>query len=420
MQRNHITSQRSDRQLRTGFTLIELLIVIGLLVTLVTLTVLSVDFTVDSQRVTGASRQLQGFIAGARDRALRAREVRGVRLVVASPPTMFDSDGNRVVNEETTGRIATSAYYIKQLRWVSSKEDAADAVLLIRYADSTGTHRSLVMHNDGLMWRILRLKRAMPSSASATDYNMRIRFGEDPRWTAARWINDNEWNEFTNFLQNLADEYKVSLPPQVLNNPGQFRGQTLQLATISPMIEAPSLPTQPRIARQFSAYELDLPPTVVPNEEPLILPENLCIDLDASRVPTTWRPPVGEPTNSMYSQRMDILFSPTGAMTGASTVDGWIHLCVAERAEVDALAAVDEQTQQPRRAPVNFSLSNTPRMPSDDLRETLVEEGLTVDRRIVSISPGTGRVITTTPDTTRNPNATNFAESPFLYAEQGK
>lgn len=70
---------RSER-LRGGYTLVEILIVVGILVVLLTMTLMTVRFTRDGDRVTAAAAQIQSFLAGARDRAIYARAPRGVRL----------------------------------------------------------------------------------------------------------------------------------------------------------------------------------------------------------------------------------------------------------------------------------------------------------------------------------------------------
>lgn len=68
---------------RSGFTLVELLIVVSILILLTTMTVMSINFSYSRDRVRAAGRQLQSFIAGARDRAIYSKEVRGVRLILA-------------------------------------------------------------------------------------------------------------------------------------------------------------------------------------------------------------------------------------------------------------------------------------------------------------------------------------------------
>ncbi len=69
-------------QRRSGFTLVELMIVVSIILLLATITLVSVNFSYSRDRVRAAGRQLQSFIAGARDRAIYQKEVRGVRLIL--------------------------------------------------------------------------------------------------------------------------------------------------------------------------------------------------------------------------------------------------------------------------------------------------------------------------------------------------
>ena len=71
-----------ERNSRSGFTLIELLVVVSIILTLATITLVSVNFSYSRDRVRAAGRQLQSFVAGARDRAIYSKEVRGVRLIL--------------------------------------------------------------------------------------------------------------------------------------------------------------------------------------------------------------------------------------------------------------------------------------------------------------------------------------------------
>jgi prepilin-type N-terminal cleavage/methylation domain-containing protein len=73
-------------QRRAAFTLLELLISLGIILILATLTMRLLNATLNSDRIRSGSRELQSFLAGARDRALFAGQPRGVRLI----PDPFD------------------------------------------------------------------------------------------------------------------------------------------------------------------------------------------------------------------------------------------------------------------------------------------------------------------------------------------
>ncbi|MCY2962653.1 MAG: prepilin-type N-terminal cleavage/methylation domain-containing protein [Planctomycetota bacterium] len=68
---------RGDRR---GFTLVEMLVVIGILVLLTTLVVVAVANTRGTDRMRSTARTAQSAFLGARDRAIYAKEQRGIRL----------------------------------------------------------------------------------------------------------------------------------------------------------------------------------------------------------------------------------------------------------------------------------------------------------------------------------------------------
>ncbi|MES2790281.1 MAG: hypothetical protein V4719_11780 [Planctomycetota bacterium] len=126
------------------------------------------------------------------------------------------------------------------------------------------------------------------------------------------------------------------------------------------------------------SYELELKPSVLPNQEPLRLSGGIAIDLTSSRIPSSWYQvrslPKGSPgplkdqgwgwnpvmkTNAyfyngwgewwnkstdpnngandiwlQYSPRMDIMFAPSGAVTGALATRGTLHLRLAETQDI--------------------------------------------------------------------------------------
>src|ERR1700677_2087704 len=66
---------------RASFTLLELLVSLGIILILATLTMRLLNATLNSDRIRNGARELQSFLAGARDRAIYAGQPRGVRLI---------------------------------------------------------------------------------------------------------------------------------------------------------------------------------------------------------------------------------------------------------------------------------------------------------------------------------------------------
>jgi prepilin-type N-terminal cleavage/methylation domain-containing protein len=67
---------------RRAFTLVELLVVLAIVLILAAVTISSVNFSYNADRMRAGGRQLQSFLMGARDKAIYANEVRGVRLLL--------------------------------------------------------------------------------------------------------------------------------------------------------------------------------------------------------------------------------------------------------------------------------------------------------------------------------------------------
>ncbi len=71
----------SRNKVQPGFTLIELLVVVTVMLILIVMTVQAVDFAFTQERLKAGARQVQSALAGARDRAIFAKENRGLRLL---------------------------------------------------------------------------------------------------------------------------------------------------------------------------------------------------------------------------------------------------------------------------------------------------------------------------------------------------
>lgn len=143
-----IKLQTSSR--RSGFTLTELLIVISIVLLLMTMTVMSVRFVNESDRVSGAARQVQSFLSGARDRALYRRTPIGVRLFldVDSATTGSGSGERRTVSAMAyidPGKLWDDGH-IRMMRFDSDLDGRTDS------ADSDGDGSAdLDINGDGIL-----------------------------------------------------------------------------------------------------------------------------------------------------------------------------------------------------------------------------------------------------------------------------
>ncbi|MFN5533714.1 MAG: Tfp pilus assembly protein FimT/FimU, partial [Planctomycetaceae bacterium] len=67
---------------REGFTLVELLVVMGILVLLASVTLMAFNSNRGGDRIRSAARSAQSAFLSARDRAMQAKDLRGIRLIV--------------------------------------------------------------------------------------------------------------------------------------------------------------------------------------------------------------------------------------------------------------------------------------------------------------------------------------------------
>lgn len=346
LDRNTFTTQRKQlhHQWKSGFTLIELLVVITIIVILLTMTALTVKFSTDSDRVRGATRQIQSFIAGARDRAIYAKEARGVRLFI-SP--------------ENPRAVTTMAYIAPGGTW-SSPENSAGVSL--ERIDGNG---------DG-------------DFNDAADQVIRVHGKQNPGW----WnLKKRGW---------LVDGLRIRIPKGPTGNWYPINTSLIDI-TVPPTADQFLLLQIPyadggdkgqEIAHGELSYEIELPAKLLP-QDPAILPESVVIDLDGSKIPAGWQLPPA--AGMQYSGYMDIVFSPRGNIVGGAAGAGVIHLYVCDAEDSIALKERFESACATKPA-YHTSL---PFVPVDEIPNSLSWVGgdrnyLPKERRVVTLFTQTG------------------------------
>lgn len=213
---------------RSAFTLVELLVVVSIIIALTTITVMSVNFSISADRMRAGARQIQSLIAGARDRAIYAKDIRGIRLI-------RDPNDNHSVN---------AIQYVGAPGKVSAGTLAVVAGSDGTTIDTTGTGPSYftTLKNVGL-----------------------IRIGsriQIPKNTG-RWYTIVGFPSATtiSISQKYADFNTAAIGSTDFGR--TFNGLT---------------------------YSLELQPQPLPDSPPVQLPKGVVIDLDGSQVPSNWRP----------------------------------------------------------------------------------------------------------------------------------
>ncbi len=410
------------RDQRRGFTLIELLIVVSIMVILMTMTVLTVNFSQDSERVVGSALQIQSFLSGARDRAIQAKEPRGVRF-------FLDSDNFRAV---------TSMVYIDPANYWS------DGTIQLRRWDLDGDSVTDVGPADILG----------DGTADEDPTQVRVVAGADPGW----------WELKRRGL--LFDGLRIEIPKD------SNRWYTVNTRLIDTTVAKTSVQylildvafadpgdTQVNRAQAYDSggpvdYKLELPATILPMD-PVKLSENTIIDLDGSKLPLAWRPgttlAAGGSGNVQYSQFMDIVFSPRGNVIGSAASTGVIHFYVCD--EIDSISLKEPYVEsladvvgtattmrftangidlnQGKVMNFNNLVRSGPFVPTNAIRTSAApwlpnhaddDPYLVRDRRLVTLFTQTGAASTHPVSVASDlaPDYDGFENDPFLFAETGR
>ncbi len=351
---------------RVGFTLIELLIVVAILLLLTTFTIISVDLTFESERVRAGARQVQSLLEGARDRAIRARAPRGVRF-------LLDTD-------QDSGRMVTSMVY------VGAAEPWNEGQITLRRPDfnnddvADSPEVTIVEGTPDALWDNLK-RRGFLGVYEDLNGNGVLDPGED--------LNGNGGLDI--------ETPRIRIPGDKNGTWYRVRTHLLGRDPVNPNIlvliqeyrDPGTTPTSSVVAFEGtgpSTYILELPPRILPDADPVLLPAGVVIDLDASDVPGFWRPPSGTGHAVPYLSRMDLMFSPRGTVIGSPAGAGLLHFYVTRRIDVENATRL----VSPPRPPVNSGAP--PRIPADGFFATLPNSPPVGDRSLVSVFTSTGKV----------------------------
>ncbi|MDB4614424.1 prepilin-type N-terminal cleavage/methylation domain-containing protein [bacterium] len=338
---------------RSGFTLIELLVVVSILLILMTMTVAAVNFTLNDEKVGSAARQVQSFLEGARSRAIRAKEPRGVRFFI---------DGDFGTGTGANGFVTTMAY-------VAPGEEWSEGNIRLERAVPGGDANIIAGAWDSFWWELyyrgqlhagIRVK--IPNSPSGSWYTITLL---DPPATGS-----------TTFATTTLATAKAYAP----NNP-----YPLKMQIVPPYRDPATNPDNELVAFSDggpSTYLLELPSRIQPRQ-PVLLPDGTVIDLLSSRTPGVDYAAFG---GTPY---FDVMFSPRGTVIGSSASSGLLHLYICELAT----------SQTFRETPLAAAFQN---VPADDLPLDEDDDGVldgppwvtepVGNRSLVSIFTQTGNI----------------------------
>lgn len=370
---------------RSGFTIVELVVVVGLILLVAAISAAAVNLTINRDKVRAGARQIQSYLEGARDRAIYAKSPRGVRFLI----------------DPTNDRTVTSMSFIQQSdNWTSGYIElwktapSSTEVTQVRGFDNlTNSPYPLTnwqdLYNRGLLVDGARIK--IPNTPSGTWYTIKN----------------------TVSLQTTASAPGSGGPnPPILYLTSPYQTAATNLDPASNLAFLDGGP---------HTYALELPPTLLPNTDAVLLPKGTVIHLDRSttyanleqanatsqpnrgdKLPSAWRiysASATDPTGFDYSRQMDVMFSARGTVIGPAAQRGIIHLYLGEQKDADRDRLVYWAS------PATYPTQSAPEY------GTLADKYARGDKVVVSIFTRTGAIST-------HPIASGT--DPFVYAETGE
>ena len=327
----------------------ELLIAIAILVLITGLTISAFNVSFENERLGSGARRLQSMLEGARDRAIYAKQPRGIRLLLNSVSSE-DINGNGVLDtgEDTNGNgfLDVDATTVSTMSYIGLVDDwtqgsfriysPAAATLLV------GVHEDL--NNNGILDY-----GASGNVGSGEDRNASGSLDVGP---ATGWYNlqqqgllkdgskirilGNWYTVDTSHLSrfNEDDDNDLTLDNGE-DSDGNGRLGLGEALIITPPLKNLIDPTEGSLTIRDGEYRLLLVPRFLENEDPVTLPEGIVIDLDNSLLPANWT------SGGYFSNEMDILFSPNGTVIGPASVNGLIHFMMNDSRDTDRDRGLD-------------------------------------------------------------------------------
>jgi type II secretory pathway pseudopilin PulG len=286
------------RHVASAFTLIELTVVISIMLVLTLLVVMVFNANAGSDRLRSAARVAQSAFRGAVDRALHAKQPRGIRLL----------------RDAQDPSLVIGFVYLQPLETLSYGSASGSAMRLLRPdADNDG------LGTDATDPNVTIVEAAFPASMN-TDWLSLANSGLLPFPSRIRLPAGpgGQWYTFTNVRAGY------TAGTQLLDLTAPFTGTV----ALFPQVEAVAS------SNPQATCEIELGSELLPGHQPISLSSGTVIDLDWSGrndfVPpgipgtntaaTAWPAGPGTPVN------IDLLFSPRGTAHGALTARGPIHL----------------------------------------------------------------------------------------------
>lgn len=289
--------KRSERS-RSGFTLVELLVVIGILLILAGFALAIFSTGKSSDRMRSGARIAQSAFLGAKDRALHAKDLRGVRLT----------------RDQTNANLINGFVYLQALASQSTGMPGISDLAVLRPGAPTTTDATQVQITGAIAttWHNQDANRLWPVPPGLM--LIRIPSGTG-QWYALQ-------------KQNSSAPYWGTYTAPSGGNPASL---TLTLQTPYIGGKAPVAPTYNAIdpADASASCDIKLGNDVMPFHQPITLPSACVIDVNwcSSNVQSLAGGILPVPLVNP-APNIDIMFSPRGMVSGPLGAQGPLHLCI--------------------------------------------------------------------------------------------
>ncbi|MFH5803456.1 Tfp pilus assembly protein FimT/FimU [Alienimonas sp. DA493] len=444
------------RRGRAGYTLIELLIVIAIVLILAAVTITAVQAFRSGDVVSGSARQVQSYVSGARDRAIYTNRTdegpraRGVRFLLdynltadldgdpATDPTPFACTAMQYV--ESAGFYPPAASGVGEypvglrLYLAGSEGGSADPtqVLPPKNLSDLSAPEARVPFGDVNNDRFV--SSAEQGAIDADD--LRDAWAATPLWSLFRSgllgepivENDGQVQYFN---------AKIRLPKfaawgrwyaAVIESASKGLEQDARLSGIQRIY----LMTEPEFTGGLPRYNeksaefgwvFQLRTVPLAGEQPRALPAGTAIDLYSAAtlggLPDSWL------IDGVPAGHLDLMFDPSGLVTGPLAASGTIHLPVVGLEDLDRGSnQYDAGEDPPGYRPGTFLplgyVGTNPDVPAayDPATKVYAGPGKTEEELVVSVNTQTGN-ITVAPVDPFDGNADGLADDPLYFAETG-
>jgi type II secretory pathway pseudopilin PulG len=348
-----------------------MLVALGIFVILATLTLGAFRGVSKDDQISAASQTVKGWFEHARSKAIRNKSAYGLRFVP----------------ESNSGRYCTTVSYLSAGAFDESDSNSASNQKWIKPVcnSTTGVLTGQIRAYGASIadWRGFVDSGALPKPGTSgpgtgNPFGLRI---EIPK-------NSGQWFPLTGVTQVPSS----SPPVYLLNVTGgvqNLMGSYISAGDPGYPLDDDGDGTADNWVAQKIEYRLELSP-VVEQGTATSLPRGIVIDLDASVIPTSWRPAA---TGASYpgGATMDVVFKTNGTMVANEASPGQVlHLCISTLEDAEAVRNSFNPANTP--PPVKNHPSLEP-VASNRFYPFLLADPKT-SQKFVSVFLGSGRIST--------------------------